>query len=1434
MRFVLKTDGRTCELELRSCRPEATVGDLMEALPDPAARSAGGLLFGTRYFGREQPLSSVTLLEGVVVRPAVSRACPAVDDKAVATVRVATGLDAGVAHPLDGRVLEVGRDPGCDVYVNHPSVSRRHCRLVPAAAGAVVLEDAGSTNGTWVDGVRVTRPTSLPGDALSVIEVGDLHLILAPTAVDDRHQGVVGPRGAGPGASTVPFNRPPRRILPADGHPLNPPVAPRDSSSRAPLSVAAIVAPLILAGVMWRLSGGNPTYILFSLLSPVMGIATWYETRRRGRRAAQRSSRAYRQELDAFRTELEARRHAEAARRHKAFPDLARVIRTVELPSVHLWERRTGDPDFMQLAAGIGEVHWRPPLSDRPVGGDLAPEVAESVAAAGVLPAVPVPIDLTGAHVVGVVGDRQAALAVARSLVAQAACHQGPADLAVAAVCGPTAASSWDWAKWLPHTRAGGRALVSRLLAANPDQVDAVAGSLGSLGLARPPQPGTLAPPEAGGRTLLAVVDGLDLSEPGNAGVRDMLRGTAGRTAAIVVAPSEELLPASCTAVMAVEATGRADLRVLRDGLSVDGFAVAGLSERNARRLAVAMARYEDPERQEGAAALPDAVGLLPLLDIHECTVEEIQHLWGTSGQDPGAATPIGVGEAGPFVLDLVRHGPHGLVGGTTGSGKSEFLRSLVAGLAARTDPDHLTFILVDFKGGSAFDECSRLPHTVGMLSDLDGQLVDRALTCLMAELAYRERVLREAGATDLPAYLALTPGASPLEPLPRLVVVIDEFATLAHEYPDQMETLVAVAQRGRSMGVHLILATQKPSSCVNDNIRTNSRLRVALRFEDAADSMDVIDTKEAINIVQPGRAYVRLRAGVTAPVQTARVTGVSDGSGPALELIPFQFGPGGSGNDPRPEAAAEGRATDLARLIDAITAAHAGAGGRPPRRPWPEPLPGELPLDSVWGAGPDGSRVLFALADDPPRQAQEPVGWDLDRGNLLLVGVVGSGTTTALSSVALAAASQRAPEMLHLYVLDFGAGELSPLSGLPHTGAFVGAGEQERQLRLVDLLFGELARRKPLGPRARSEPRVIVLVDNFDGLAEALQAGAGIPFERFKRVYAEGPEVGIHVAASAFRLGALPSALVALTQQKLAFRLADVQDYSTFGLRPRQVPTFVPGRAVASESARVVQVGRPANGVADAVAQLASAHPAPVRPPAAVGVLPDLVPAAQVARAARLADDPLFLPLGIGDRELSVVGLEFQEGDGALVAGPGRSGKTSTLAAIAEVVHRAGQQVATVGVAFGRSPLAARSGLDTVARNPAELQALAQAVMADPRRQLVLVDDAERVDDPEGALAGLLAAGRPDVHVVVAAAPDALRRLYGHWTVPVRRSQLGVLLRPEVDLDGDMLSVRLPRQLRVGMRPGRGFLVRGTDVELIQVAAPGLDSSEPHSQGRR
>lgn len=285
----------------------------------------------------------------------------------------------------------------------------------------------------------------------------------------------------------------------------------------------------------------------------------------------------------------------------------------------------------------------------------------------------------------------------------------------------------------------------------------------------------------------------------------------------------ERTLPEECATVVIGSEGQPVTLRRQR-AAQLDGILADEVSDSWYEAAGRQLAPLRDVSENGGEAALPPSARLLEILGLQDPTAAALAGRWRSSSRSTKAV--VGYSLNGPFALDLVNHGPHGLVAGTTGSGKSEFLQTLVASLAVANRPDAMTFVLVDYKGGAAFKDCVDLPHTVGLVTDLDTHLVERALTSLSAELTHREHQLAAAGAKDLEDYLDYAGRRPELAPIPRLLIVIDEFASMARELPDFVSGLVNVAQRGRSLGIHLILATQRPSGVVSAEIRANTNLR--------------------------------------------------------------------------------------------------------------------------------------------------------------------------------------------------------------------------------------------------------------------------------------------------------------------------------------------------------------------------------------------------------------------------------------------------------------------------------------------------------------------------------------------------------------------------------------------------------------------------------
>jgi S-DNA-T family DNA segregation ATPase FtsK/SpoIIIE len=670
-------------------------------------------------------------------------------------------------------------------------------------------------------------------------------------------------------------------------------------------------------------------------------------------------------------------------------------------------------------------------------------------------------------------------------------------------------------------------------------------------------------------------------------------------------------------------------------------------------------------------------------------------------------------------------------------------------------------------------------------------------------------------------------------------VVVVDEFATLAADLPGFVPALVGIAQRGRSLGIHLLLATQRPGAAVTDDIRANTNLRIALRLQDRGESMDVVGVPDAavLSRAVPGRAVVRLGAGDHHLVQTATASGPPPAAAPSpvivVEAPPGWSGPAGPLARPdaphataRPDAPHATARTTLNCVVAAAVAAATELGLRRPSPPWLEPLPERLDA-AVLPAG------TAALADEPDAPAQHHVRWRAGDGSLLLCGATASGTTTALRVVITALHPTDGSAGPHAYVVDADTGALADLEALDHVGAVIGAADRERQARLVGMLVAEHQRRAAGAP---ASPRIVLAVDRLDTWRASLDEPSTFDvLDGLDRLIAGGSATGIEVVASVARPGALPASVVTGFASRWVFRLSDAHEAALVGVAARDVPGGPPGRCVLSPAGWTAQVVWPS-----AVPRATSKRASPVP---TIGVLPSVVPYLAPAPAPAPAPDPTHaaaralgptaasappvnrpwrLPIGIADADLGRASLALHDGDHLLVAGPAGSGRTTALRLIASLIRAVAPSARLYGLAGRSSRLLTDPVLDAAAGQA--MAAVAAIVEGSARPDehgpgVILVDDADWLDEP--ILAALLSCPRPSVHVVAAARPDVLRGLHGHWLGVVRRRRLGVLLQPALDLDGDLLGAALPRRQIVPAMPGRGYLVADGRAALVHLALP-------------
>ncbi len=1005
-----------------------------------------------------------------------------------------------------------------------------------------------------------------------------------------------------------------------------------------------------------------------------------------------------------------------------------------------VWERRVTDPDFLAVCAGVGTAPLATPLrmatrNDPTVEYDgrakaAADRLIDSMSTVGSQPAL---VDLARAGVVSVLGPAEVARGTVRAMLCQVAVLHAPDDVTVAIATG---GEEWTWAKWLPHTHepdvrgdAGVVALVADAFEGIADYLraalDAAARQPGRRGLLS----GHDAPDT---RRRLVVV--LDRYDPRAAWARSPLAAEL-----LAVAGPDSAITVICVVERENDEPTRADVRVRvqeRGALTLEGLgadqgsavtdAVADWPE---PRLCEAIARALAPLRlsMEGEEILAQTMSLPTMLGLADLEAFDPQQLWVAAQDEDVLRMPIGFDASGqPLVLDLKEAaqggmGPHGLIVGATGSGKSELLRTLVTGLTMTHPPELLSFVLVDFKGGATFAGVTELPHVAGLITNLVGDLalVDRVRDALVGEQQRRQRLLRDAGNVDTVreyqlrrAAGATGPDGRPLEPLPYLLVVVDEFGELLSGRPDFIELFVQIGRVGRSLGMHLLLATQRLEEGKLRGLDANLSYRICLRTFSATESRIVIGSPDAYRLPAiPGSAYLKVADSDCERFRVAHVSGpYLDPSQRAQEAGPLPTEPVAFGlRVPRdPEADSDERRdqrprplvmgpTEMQIIVERLCMSAQAA-----HQVWLPPLPAALPLDALTGPvsiqprrgmtaewWPNKGQLRFpvGVVDLPLQQLQQPLvpNFAQEDGHLVLVGAPQSGKSTFLRSLLLSAMLTHTPDEAQFLCLDYGGGTLQPFERVPHVSGVAGRHEPQRARRMLAETLQLIAERERLFRhlgidsaaefrRQRSTERlpaglrcadVFLVVDNWGAARGEIENIDAAVLDIANR----GLGVGVHLILTTSRWAELRTALRDSFSARLELRLNEPGESEINRRAARQLGSVPPGRGMAPPGIQF-QVALPrldgrdsadqlAGAQDDAVTKLAAAWSGAGAPP--IRMLPDRVTVAELALPE--GESRPGVPVGIAEGDLAPAHVDLTESDPHfLVFGDSGSGKSTFL----------------------------------------------------------------------------------------------------------------------------------------------------------------------------
>lgn len=1121
-----------------------------------------------------------------------------------------------------------------------------------------------------------------------------------------------------------------RPVLPSDEIEIPaPPPDPRSSSGY--ISIITMLLPAVLmVGVMIVVGRvmGTSNWLLFSipmmLVSSLTGLLSYLLQKRKTEQKAQEREQKYRATLDEIERKLDLLSREQKKLLITNDPDPLQCLKRVKRLDPFMWSRSPDDKDFLNLRVGLGElpscIKIKVPSMPNPVDPDpLLIEAQKLARNYSYISQVPITISLPEYGVIGIAGPDDLRIDVVRNLVLQITTHHSPDEVKLVAFYSQSEDDEWSWIRWLPHTWSDDRKL--RFLANTTEMAQELMIKLeewidqrlnilherNSTQIIKWPY------------YFVFLLSGEQINLAESLIQKLLSQGIHIGAFSIFMHNRVRNLPRQCRAVIRLHYE-QSFIRIFTSSTNDILITPDRVNRIEADKFAMTMAPIRlqrVTERQ-----IPTQVSLLELFQSkneHSVvkTVEDLNvaRRWQASHKAT-RSLPVVLGlRAGgePLILDLHerRHGPNGLVAGMVGAGKSELLQTLVASMAINYHPHKVGFVLIDYKGGGMADPFDDLPHTLGIITNLQkGNLAKRALTSFRVELERRMQLFREASiktgidVNHIDMYQRLYYEGRVEQPLPYLVVVVDEFAEMKTEQPEVAKEFVKIARLGRAPGLCLILAMQKPAGIVDGQIEGNTRFRLCLRVASTEDSQAMLKRPDAAYLSGIGRAYLQVGANEVFELFQVAWSGAPYDplgllSSDPLAIVKIEL------NGQRKILLEPNRdqnlmsidTTQLRAVINHLQSVAKELNIPKLQGLWLPPLPELIFLEdiristegwnnSIWLPTQDWIAPIVGLIDDPKQQRQYPLRIHFGKeGHLLVYGAPGYGKTTFIQTLITSLVLSYSPTDVHIYIMDFGGRLLKQFEVLPHVGAVISADEPERLQRLFRFLLLNLDKRRELFGEVgastlqayrqiknESLPAIVVILDNYGNFRDS--------YENYEndliQIIRDGSTLGMHVVITANDTATIRFRLTSNINMAVALQMVETSDYAAIvGRTDNLVPANVPGRGLIRGNPPLeFQTALPVKGDTDAertrnlrklLSDIAMSWNGPKAPP--IQVMPSIVTLSELldetwSSTARVPSDALAVPLALEFTDLIPIWIDLNMGPNFLIVGPARSGKTSLL----------------------------------------------------------------------------------------------------------------------------------------------------------------------------
>ncbi|WP_242874828.1 MULTISPECIES: type VII secretion protein EssC [Clostridium] len=1105
--------------------------------------------------------------------------------------------------------LVVGRSDDCDIIFENEFVSSHHAEI-NISEKSISIKDLNSSNGTFVNGFRVEQDKLNPGDVIYILGLkiivgkgflalnnpdslvkqnGNVLKIFVKQKVEAAEEDLEAESNMDLFYRSPRFKRDiERKVIRIDSPPAI------GDGDEMPLML--ILGPSLAMGMASFFTGimalqnvmSNHGSIMTAVPTLVMSLSMLvgtvlfpilskkYETRRRNKKEKIRC-----QKYRAYLKKVEGKIVEECIRQSKILHEnnitLDECISRIKLKQRNLWERTYEHNDFLSVRLGIGSIPIYADIkySEKSFSVEedvLKDEMYKMADKPKMLEQVPITISFHEKWISGIIGDRNRVIELVKGIIVQLTAFHSYDELKFVFIYDKSEEKVWNFARWLPYTWNQGKTI--RFIAEDSNEAKELSLYLLSE-FNRRKAMGKEKSLEQMGPYYMVFSISRELSKKSEI-VNTILESKDNYGFALITLYDElKNLPKECRTVIELgEREGKIYDKSDISGKHLD-FQPDIFLRQSIDDIAVDLANIK-LDSLDASYSLPK---MLTFLDMYG--VSKIEHLnsltrWKKNDPTVSLEVPLGVDTRGEaFKIDLHEryHGPHGLIAGMTGSGKSELIMTLILSLAVNYHPYEVAFILIDYKGGGMANVFTKLPHLAGTITNLDGAAVKRSLVSIQSELKRRQAIFSETGKKlnlsniDIYKYQKLFREKKVTEPLQHLFIISDEFAELKTQQPDFMNELVSAARIGRSLGVHLILATQKPSGVVDDQIWSNTRFRICLKVQEKEDSMDVIKRPDAAELSVTGRFYMQV--------------GFNEF---------FELGQSAWGGAPYyPSEQIEEKSYDRVSVIDdlghtireAKIANKAHTVKHPPKqideinnylvklaeeenikvRPlWLPPIPEVICIDDTakkYKINKNEKCILSPVVgeiDDPARQRQLPLVLPItEEGNVVIYGSAGNGKTTFLTTLIYALMKDHSPDELNLYILDFSAETLKAFSKAPHVGDVVLSHESEKINNLIKMLTkGIEVRKKTLSEYGGdyvsyntkgngSMQSIVVIIHNFAAFSEMYADFE----ENISYLTREGTKYGIYFVITAAGASAVRYRILQNFKQLYVLQLNDSVDYS-------------------------------------------------------------------------------------------------------------------------------------------------------------------------------------------------------------------------------------------------------------------------------------------------